>query len=135
MSATYAYGLRLRFTTVHEGGRVRPLHLVPEGADTYLYRSNWGLPGQTSPDQTGAPVVACSDELVRPGDEVSVVIVPVYAEVLAAWEVVAVDDLLPMYEGSRVCGHGRVLWRRATRLPVPADDVEVFREWVKQPST
>ena len=134
MSASFAFGLRLRLTTTQQGGRVTPLHLVPEGTDTYLYRSNWGLPRMTPPDQTGAPFVACSHELVRPGDEVLVVIAPVYAEVLAAWEVVAVDDLLLMYEGSRVCGHGRVLWRRMTRLPVPAEDVALFRTRVKEAS-
>ena len=78
-------------------------------------------------------MLAFSQEPVAPGDEVRVVIVPPYPPMVPEWARVQVGDVLPMYEGARVCGHGRIVWRRDTILPLPAADEEAFRAWVIGP--
>jgi hypothetical protein len=86
------------------------------------------------PEQTGAPVLAFDQERVRPGDTARVVIVPPFPPIVAAWSRVQVGDDLPMYEGAKVCGYGRVLWRRQTTLPVPAEDEARYRRWLAEGS-
>jgi len=133
--STYAFGMLVRLTPTSQGGRATPL-LGGAGPEVrFTYRPNWGLPQMTPPDQTGAPVLAFSAQHILPGDQVRVVIVPPYPQMVAEWGQVAIGDALPMYEGSRVCGHGRVLWRRDTHLPVPEPDEQRFRTWVLDPST
>ncbi len=128
--STYAYGVLLRLTTTAQGGRQTPL-LGGAGRDArFQYRPNWGLPQMSAPEQTGAPVLAFSKANIHPGDEVRVVIVPPYPQMVSEWKQVAIGDVLPMYEGLRICGYGRVLWRRDTQLPVPEQDEERFRAWV-----
>jgi hypothetical protein len=125
----------LQFTTTAQGGRRTPL-LGGAGPEArFTYRPNWGLPQMTPPDQTGAPVLAFSAQHIHPGDQVRVVIVPPYPQMVPEWTHVAIGDVLPMYEGPRVCGHGRVLWRRDTHLPVPEPDEQRFRAWVLDPTT
>ena len=132
---TYAFGVLLRLTTADQGGRQTPL-LGGAGRDAkFEYRPNWGLPHMAAPEQTGAPVLAFSKGNIHPGDEVRVVIVPPYPQMVSEWSRVAIGDVLPMYEGPRVCGHGRVLWRRDTHLPMPDEDEERFRAWVLDHAT
>jgi hypothetical protein len=132
--STYAFGVLLRLTTTEQGGRTTGLAGGAEPEVTFQYRPNWGLPQMTPPEQTGAPVLAFSKADIRPGDDVHVVIVPPYPQMVPEWSHVSIGDVLPMYEGSRVCGHGLVLWRRDTGLPVPDDDAERFRAWVIDPA-
>ncbi|MHA3947177.1 hypothetical protein [Cellulomonas bogoriensis] len=133
--STYAFGVQLRLTSTAQDGRRTPL-LGGAGREAmFQYCPNWGLPHMTPPDQTGARVLAFSKENIHPGDEVRVVIVPPYPQMVGEWTRIVVGDVLPMYEGPRVCGHGRVLWRRGTQLPVPRRDEEMFRAWVLDPST
>jgi len=73
-------------------------------------------------------------EQVAPGDTVRVVIVPPFPAMLPSWSQVDAGESLPMYEGARVCGHGRVLWRRATTLPLPIHDEDRFRRWLMEGS-
>jgi len=84
----------------------------------------------TPPEQSGAPVLGFERMNITPGDTVLVVIVPPYPEMVQAWSEVQPGADLPMYEGSRVCGHGRVLWRRDTVLPLSEGDEERFRGWL-----
>ena len=127
---SFAFGLLLRLTTTAEGGRTTPL-AGGRGTDTrFEYRPNWGLPGMTPPEQTGAPVLGFDQTSIAPGDTVRVVIVPPYPPMVQAWTQVQPGDDLPMYEGSRICGHGRVLWRRDTMLPLPETDEQRFRRWL-----
>ncbi|NTW38509.1 MAG: hypothetical protein HGA44_01265 [Cellulomonadaceae bacterium] len=133
--STYAFGVLLQLTTTAQGGRQTPL-LGGAGPEArFAYRPNWGLPQMAPPEQTGAPVLAFSAQHIHPGDQVRVVIVPPYPQMLPEWSRVVIGDVLPMYEGSRVCGHGRVLWRRDTYLPVPEPDERRFRAWVLDPTT
>ena len=87
----------------------------------------------TPPDQTGAPVLAFSRSDVAPGEEVSVVIVPPFPEMVPLWAEVEPGTELPMYEGVRVCGVGRVLWRSPTELPLPEADEQRFLAWLTAP--
>ena len=129
-----ALGLALRFTTTDEGGRTM---VLPGGFGRevrFQYRPNWGLPGMEPPEQTGAPVLGFSKEGIAPGDEVRVVIVPPFPQMLSQWATVDLGDVLPMYEGLRVCGLGRVLWKRM--LPEGLGDLEedAFRRWLAGPT-
>jgi hypothetical protein len=87
----------------------------------------------TPPDQSGAPVLAFSRENIAPGEDVRLVIVPPFPQMVSEWSHVQVGDELPMYEGAQVCGHGRILWRRETSLPLTTDDETRFRDWVQGP--
>lgn len=127
---TFAFGVELRLTTASEGGRSSPLSGDAITEARFAYRANWGLPGVTAPGQTGAPVLAFSQEPVEPGDEVRAVIVVPYPQTVPDWAAVEVGDVLPMYEGSRVCGHGRIAWRRQTLLPLPAEVQDAFMAWI-----
>ncbi|WP_024288941.1 hypothetical protein [Cellulomonas sp. KRMCY2] len=133
--STFAFGVLLRLTKTEQGGRRTPLLGGARRDAKVQYRPNWGLPQMAAPDQTGAPVLAFSKEDIHPGDEVRVVIVPPLPQTVSEWSHVAIGDVLPMYEGPRVCGHGRVLLRRDTYLPVPDQDDERFRAWVLDPTT
>lgn len=127
---TYAFGVLLRLTSTDQGGR-RTALLGGSGPDVmFWYRPNWGLPEMTPPEQTGAPVLAFSREHIQPGEQAHAVIVPPFPQMMAEWSRVRVGDVLPMYEGARVCGHGQVLWRRDTHLPMSDQDAERFRAWV-----
>jgi hypothetical protein len=96
------------------------------------YRPNWGLPGMTPPEQTGAPVPGFARNNIAPGERVRAVIVAMYSEEVPLWTGVVEGIDLPMYEGSRVCGHGRVLWRAETKWPLPEGDEARFRSWLSE---
>jgi len=84
----------------------------------------------TPPKQTGAPVFGFSRTNILPGDQCRAVIVAFLRALVPRWASVEVAAQLPMYEGSRVCGAGLVLWRTATELPVPPADGERFLAWL-----
>ncbi|MEZ0448378.1 hypothetical protein [Cellulomonas sp. ICMP 17802] len=132
---TYAFGMLLRLATTEQGGRQTAISGGAGRGEKFTYRPNWGLPHMSAPEQTGAPVLAFSREKVEPGDQVHVVIVPPYPWMVSEWGRVNIGDELPMYEGPRVCGHGQVLWRCDTQLPLPEQDEELFRAWVLAPAT
>ena len=127
---TFAFGCLLRLTPTAVGGRRTPL-TGGSGPDVrFKYRPNWVLPGMVAPDQTGAPVLGFDRTQVAPGESVRAVIVPPFPPMIPAWAEVKVGDDLPMYEGPNVCGHGRVLWRRTTVIPIPRHEEEAFRRWL-----
>ena len=84
-------------------------------------------------DQTGAPVLAFSRSNIEPGDVVRLVIVPPFPEMLDQWANVEPGADLRMFEGSRICGVGRVLWRREAELPLAPHDEDRYRAWVAGP--
>lgn len=131
--STFAFGVALHFAATEDGGRRTPLSGGSDPKDRFTYRPNWGLPGMTPPEQTGAPVLAFSHVDVAPGDSVRVVIVPPFPEMVPLWSQVQPGTELPCYEGKRVVGHGRVLWRQATALPLPDADDTRFTRWVLAP--
>ena len=133
-SESMALGLALRLTTTEAGGRQTPLLGGSAAEVRFRYRPNWGLPGMEPPEQSGAPVLAFSKETTEPGDEVRAVIVPLFPQMLGEWRKVRVGDVLPMYEGHRVCGHGRVMWVRALPEGIREQDETTFRHWVSGPS-
>ena len=85
------------------------------------------------PDQAGAPVLAFSGRDVEPGQVVRAVIVPLFPDTLEEWAGVRAGLTLPMYEGSRVCGLGEVLWVRPAGLPLSPADEARFCDWVQGP--
>ncbi len=67
-----AIGLDLTLLPTTEGGRSAAIRFeTPLG-----YRPNWGLPGMTGTDQTGAPVLCSSASPLAPGDSARAVIIP-----------------------------------------------------------
>jgi hypothetical protein len=90
----------------------------------------------TPPEQTGAPVLAFSLPKVHPGETARAVIMPIFPEIIPRWRCeVVVGVVLPMYEGTRVVGHGAVLWVAETRLPLPAADEARFTRWLSTTET
>lgn len=120
-----AIGLDLTLVPAAEGGRSGPVSLeTPLG-----YRPNWGLPGMTGTDQTGAPVLCSSTNPLAPGDSARVVIIPLTDAHMVEWRLLGWGDKLRMFEGPRVCGYATVRWAENTSLPVPVTDQARFRAW------
>lgn len=132
---TIAFGIDLRLTATKDGGRTAPLGNSP-GAK-FTYRPNWGLPSMTPPhEQSGAPVLAFSRDVVLPGQSVYAVVVPPFPEMVDRWDLeVQPGVVLPMYEGARVCGHGTVIWRRNITLPLDRAEEQRLRTWLARPET
>lgn len=64
------------------------------------------------PEQSGAPVLAFSRDVVLPEESVHAVIVTLFPEmVVQSDRELTPGASLPMYEGARVCGHGTVIWQ------------------------
>lgn len=125
-----AFGLDLEVTPVSEGGRSAPIDTSGVNSD-YRYRPNWGLPEMVPTDQTGAPVWHFSSDVVNPGDRVKAVIVVPYPMTVDDWNLqVDIGSRLPMYEGSRVCGVGTVLWKRSVEVPLNNVDRAEFSSWL-----
>lgn len=133
--STYALGLDLRLTTTEAGGRRTALTGGTGPGARFAYRPNWGLPHMRPPEQTGAFVLGFSRSEVHPGDAVRVVAVSPFAEMRGHWSRVRPGDVLPMYEGSRVCGHGRVVWSIESTWPLEDDDERRFLTWLAEPGS
>lgn len=128
-----AFGIDLRLTPTEQGGRSTPLLNVSDGS--WVYRPNWGLPSMAPPEQSGAPVLGFSRDRVNPGEQVHAVIVTVFPGMVEQWDLeVTPGVILPMYEGARVCGHGTVLWRSATTLPLPSTEKQRLLSWLSDPT-
>lgn len=124
-----AVGVELTMLTTAEGGRHNPI-----GGDEYPpcgYRPNWGLPGMTPPEQTGAPVQCFGHFPVMLGDTLRAVLIPMFPEEVPGWHDLRGGEELPMYEGARVCGRATVVWIRAVTLPLPESDATRLAEWAK----
>jgi hypothetical protein len=98
-------------------------------AEPLRYRPNWGLPGMTGTDQTGAPVLCSSAGMLAPGDSARAVIIPLTDALMAEWRLLGDGDTLRMFEGARVCGHAVIRWIENTSLPIPGTDEDRFRAW------
>jgi hypothetical protein len=120
-----AIGLDLTVVPTAEGSRQTPL-LVTE---PLRYRANWGLPGMTGTDQTGAPLVCSSAGTLAPGDSARAVIIPLTDEHMSEWHLLDEGSRLRLFEGPRVCGHAVVRWSESTSLPVPSTDIDRFSTW------
>jgi hypothetical protein len=75
--------------------------------------------------------MAFSRQDIRPGETVRAVIVPPHPPMLSAWAEVDAGAELPMYEGARLCGVGRVLWRRDADWPLSQTDEDRFLAWIQ----
>ena len=122
-----AIGLDLTLVGADAGGRRTTLLL----SKPFGYRPNWGLPGMTGTEQTGAPVLCSSPVTLEPGDSARVVIVPLTDYHLVEWRLLNRGDKLRMFEGPRVCGHGTVRWTETTIRPLPVGDEARFRTWAE----
>ena len=128
---TLAFGLDLHLRATAEGGRHTALLGGHAEGSRFNYRPNWGLPGMTPPEQTGGPVFGFSRENIAPGDRCRAVIVAIFFAEVPLWSEVRPGADLPMYEGSKVCGVGHVVWRVETRTPLPATDADRFVAWLE----
>lgn len=87
------------------------------------------------PDQSGAPVLAFSQDRVNPGGSAYAVIVPLFSEMVDQWNLeVGPGEVLPMYEGPRVCGRGTVLWRENTSVPLNETTEQRYLSWLDDPT-
>lgn len=127
---TFAYGLLLRIVPTHDGGRQSALIGGHEPEQRFKYRPNWGLPGMEPPDQTAAPVLGFDWTNIVPGDTCLAICVALFPQL--GWANVQPGADLLMYEGPRICGHARVMWRRSTMWPVPGADVDRFTQWLSE---
>jgi|GEM_PF-7088372 len=126
-----ALGIRLELTTPAEGGRTRPLVDSPE--QPFSYRPNWGLPTMKAGPcgQAGALVYRFSSPLVSPGESAHAVIVPPFPQMISQWRAEAkTGAVLPMYEGTRICGYGTILWVKDVQLPLTEADTRRFDHWL-----
>lgn len=124
-----ALGIDLRMTRTEDGGRRKPLGVVP-----YVplqYRPNWRLPGMPHPEQVGAPILCFGSLPLHPGDQTLAVIIPLVDLSLPLWEAVSVGDELRLYEGARDCGSGTVVWVARTLRPLPDEDADRFCAWTQ----
>lgn len=111
-------GIELALVATADGGRQTAL-VGGSGPDfEFKFRPNWGLPGMTPPEQSGAMVFGFSRLDIRPGTECWAVIVQLVPQTVE-WQIVHEGLVLPCDEGHRVVGHGSVLWR---------EDVESIRD-------
>ncbi|MEV7962517.1 hypothetical protein [Oerskovia paurometabola] len=132
--STVALGIELHLVPTAEGGRRSPLLGGSEPGVRFTYRPNWGLPGWPDGDQTAAPVLGFSRVDIRPGDNVRAVIVPLFPVEVPTWRGVVAGDELKMYEGSRICGRGYVVWVEEATWPMPEDEAERFVRWLADSS-
>lgn len=89
----------------------------------------------TPPEQSGAPVLAFSRDMTLPGESVHAVIVTLFPERVEQWDLEVEPGLvLPMYEGTRVCGHGTVAWRTNITLPLEQQEEQRFLKWLNDPT-
>ena len=56
---------------------------------------------------------------------------PMFPQMLAHWSRVEVGQTLPMYEEVRVVGQGLVLWLGSVELPLSAENLGAFIEWLE----
>jgi hypothetical protein len=120
-----AIGLDFTLAPTAEGGRqTEVLFKEPLG-----YRPDWGLPGMTGTDQTGAPVLCSSADTLAPGYTARAVIIPLTDAHMTEWCLLNEGDMLRMFEGPRVCGHAVVRWTENTSCPVPGIDKDRFSAW------
>jgi len=120
-----AIGLSLTLVPTAAGGRQTPLLL----AEPFRYRPNWGLPGMTGTEQTGAPVLCSSASVLAPGGSARVVVIPLTDAYMTAWCLLNQGDQLRMFEGPQICGNATVQWTQSITVPVPAADQARFLGW------
>ena len=128
--STFALGIELHLVPTAEGGRLTPLLGGCEPGNRFTYRPNWGLPEWVDGEQTAAPVLGFSRSDIQPGDDVRAIIVPLFPVEVPAWQDVAVDHVLRMYEGSRICGRGVVVWVEPATWHMPKDEEEQLARWL-----
>lgn len=128
--STLAIGIELRLVPTAEGDRQTPLLGGCEPENRFTYRPNWGLPGWSDGEQTAGPVLGFSSTDIHPGDAARAVVVPLFAEQVPKWREISAGDTLRMYEGSRVCGHGSVVWVTPATWRMPEDEEDRFVRWL-----
>jgi hypothetical protein len=128
-----ALGIDLDLVPTQDGGRAT---LLPGGHardSRFTYRPNWGLPGWPAAKQTAGPVLGFSRTDLRPGHSARAIVVALFLQHTAQWRDVGPDDVLRMYEGSRLCGHGRVAWVEPATWPLPDDEQDRLAAWLTAP--
>jgi hypothetical protein len=127
-----AIGIDLDLVPTKDGGRVTPLLGGYAKDSRFTYRPNWGLPDWPEGKQTAGPVLGFSQTNIRPGEHVRAILVALFLDHTPGWRDVGPSDVLRMYEGSRICGHGRVGWAESATWPMPEDEQERLVAWLVQ---
>jgi hypothetical protein len=129
---TLAIGIDLDLTPTAEGGRQTPLLGGFATENRFEYRPNWGLPGWADGEQTAAPVLGFSRTNIQPGTHTRAILVPLFPEHVPGWLDVQANDVLRMYEGSRICGRGVVRWIEPANWPMPDGERDRLVRWLSQ---
>jgi hypothetical protein len=127
-------GIELALVATEGGGRQAALLGGAGPGFEFKYRPNWGLPGMTPPEQSGAMVYGFSRHDIAPGSSCRAVIVQLVPETLE-WQQVREGLTLPCYEGNRVVAHGRVLWRELSSTSATTTGPDGSRGWPATPLT
>jgi hypothetical protein len=109
-TARVVCGIELTLVATEDGGRQTALLGGAGPGFEFQYRPNWGLPGMTPPEQSGAMVYGFSRQDVTPGSSCRAVIVQLVPATVQ-WQQVHEGLTLPCYEGNRVVANGHVRWR------------------------
>lgn len=125
-------GIELSLVATADGGRQTDLLGGSGPGLEFQYRPNWGLPGMTPPEQSGAMVYGFSRQDIKPGTGCHAVIAQLVPATLA-WQQVREGLVLPCYEGNRAVAHGRVLWREDVE-DITDDDKDRWLAWLAGPT-
>ncbi|GAA2080811.1 hypothetical protein GCM10009725_13270 [Aeromicrobium tamlense] len=126
---TIAIGIDLDFVPTAAGGRRTPLPGGRAPSTRFTYRPNWGLPGWADGVQTAGPILGFSRTGIRPGESARAIFVPLFVAEYPEWRGIKEADVLRLYEGSRVCAHGRVAWVVPATWPTPETEQAELLRW------
>jgi hypothetical protein len=57
-------------------------------------------------------------------------LVPLFLDHAPGWREVGENDVLRMYEGARICGHGYVRWVEPATWHMPEQEQDRLAEWL-----
>ena len=124
-----ALGISLTLTATEDGGRPKALGVDGEPYKPYGYRPNWGLPGMTGTDQTGAMVLRLGHVPFAPGETDRAVIVPFAPASVSLWQKVRPGDHLRAFEGARIVGTATVEWVAPRNQRLTEEQEDRFTAW------
>jgi hypothetical protein len=126
-----ALGVNLTLTATQDGGRHNALGVGGEPYKPYGYRPNWGLPGMTGTEQTGAMVLSLGHVPFAPGEIDRAVIVPFAPGALPLWQKVRQGDHLRAFEGARIVGLATVECVAPTNQRLTEEQEARFAAWAE----
>lgn len=75
--------------------------------------------------------VGFSREDIHPREAARAVLMPLIPDRVPEWRDVRPGDTVRMYEGSRICGHGIVVWAEPTTWSMCDDEQQRLAQWLE----